>query len=96
MSAADVRTLMSAASTAIASGDWATAKSKAQQALALLGAMPDGNKGELTLQWEQARTACNDIIAQANRELVAVNAATAGRGFFGTSRIKNVSPTSCD
>ena len=94
MSAANVQTLMDAAATAIANADWATAKSKAQQALAHLGAMPNGDKGDLALDWSQARSACQEIIGQANREIVAASASS-GSGFLGGVRIKNVAPTSC-
>ncbi len=45
MSASDVNTLMSAASTAIQAGDYATAITKALAAQALLAAIPEAESG---------------------------------------------------
>lgn len=95
MSAATIRSLTTSAQTAIASGDWADAKSYAQQALALMGGMSTGEKGDLQLDWDNARSALNNLIDQANREIAAEAAATATAGNWGVQRIRPIRPTEC-
>jgi len=93
MSAASLQTLMTAAQAAIASGDWATAKSKAQQALALLISMPNTQSdGGRSLQW--SRDSCNQLIAMADAEISATAAASSS-GLFGQQKMTWVPPT-CD
>lgn len=88
MSAASLQTLMTAAQAAIASGDWATAKSKAQQALALLISMPNTQAdGGRSLQW--SRDSCNQLIEMADAEIAAAAAAGTG-GLFGQQKMKFV------
>ncbi|MBK8916473.1 MAG: hypothetical protein IPM64_18050 [Phycisphaerales bacterium] len=93
MSAASLQSLMSAAQAAIAAGDWATAKSQAQQALALLISMPNTQSdGGRSLQW--SRDSCLQLIAMADAELAAAAAAGSG-GALGEQKMNWVPPT-CD
>lgn len=85
MSAASLQTLMSDAQAAIAAGDWATVKTKAQQALALMVSMPNSQSdGGRQLQW--SRTDCNRLIAMADAEISAAASAGSG-GVFGQQKM---------
>lgn len=88
MSAASLQSLMTEAQTAIAAGDWATVKTKAQQALALMIAMPNsqGTNGR-SMQW--SRESCERLIATADAEISASGAASSG-GVLGQQRMKFV------
>lgn len=91
MSASTIRTLMASAQSAIASGDWTTARNKAEQALALILAMPDGASSSHSMQWD--RSAIERFIAKCERNEAVSTQSTAGNSLFGVQKFKYVSPT---
>ncbi len=83
MSASDVRTKMTAAAATIEAGDFATAITKAQAALALLGAIPDSEHDRgFKMAW---RADIQDFIKTAQQSQ---SADTSGGGGIQRTKIQ--------
>ena len=55
MAVSDVNTAMTAAQSALASGDYATALDSAIAAQGYLAALPDSEQGDTSLKWDSAK-----------------------------------------
>lgn len=91
MSASSIRTLMSAAADAVASEDWSTAVSKAEQALALLAGMPNGSGEGRSLEWTHERVEA--FLIRMRRNLSLATQSTNETGIFGEQKIQFARPT---
>ena len=82
---------MTTAQAAVGSGDWATAKNHAEQALALMVALPNGEKDRNVLEWHPE--AIQKFIQHCDSRQAEASRATSGNSLFGSQKFKYVRPT---
>lgn len=68
---AQFQTQVTAAQTAIAASDWATAESALQQAIILLAGIPDGEQGVNKLSWDRKSLLQQLTMVRQNRNAAA-------------------------
>lgn len=84
-------TLRDEAVAAVGSGDWATARQKAQQALAYISMTPSRSKGGNN-EMEWTADAIRGFIAMCDANLGVETTAASGNGIFGQIKLTYVDP----
>lgn len=84
-------TLRDEAIAAVGSGDWATARQKALQALGYIALNPSRSRGgNYEMEWDA--TAIRSFIAQCDAQLGPQQASANGTGIFGQIKVTYVDP----